>query len=219
MATVEELIKVLLHSPQLPNLVDRLTQQLQNERLARHQFYEDMTPDQKIEFIDGEVILHSPARNRHLDVTMLTAKLLHTFVALHRLGTVKSEKCLCVFPRNDYEPDIVFFGPEKVAGLTPDTMKFPVPDLAVEVLSSSTEDRDRGVKFEDFAINGVGEYWIIDAVTQTVEQYVLVDAAYELRVKSSSGRLCSIMIAGLEFEIEAMFDEQKSLNALRKLME
>lgn len=219
MATVEELIKVLLHSPQLPNLVDRLTQQLQNERLARHQFYEDMTPDQKIEFIDGEVILHSPARNRHLDVTMLTAKLLHTFVALHRLGTVKSEKCLCVFPRNDYEPDIVFFGPEKVASLTPDTMKFPVPDLAVEVLSSSTEDRDRGVKFEDFAINGVGEYWIIDAVTQTVEQYVLVDAAYELRVKSSSGRLCSFMIAGLEFEIEAMFDEQKSLNALRKLME
>ncbi len=219
MATVEELIQVLLHSPQLPNLVDRLTQQLQNERLARHQFYEDMTPDQKIEFIDGEVILHSPARNRHLDVTMLTAKLLHTFVALHRLGTVKSEKCLCVFPRNDYEPDIVFFGPEKVASLTPDTMKFPVPDLAVEVLSSSTEDRDRGVKFEDFAINGVGEYWIIDAVTQTVEQYVLVDAAYELRVKSSSGRLCSFMIAGLEFEIEAMFDEQKSLNALRKLME
>ena len=219
MATVEELIKVLLHSPQLPNLVDRLTQQLQNERLARHQFYEDMTPDQKIEFIDGEVIVHSPARNRHLDVTMLTAKLLHTFVALHRLGTVKSEKCLCVFPRNDYEPDIVFFGPEKVASLTPDTMKFPVPDLAVEVLSSSTEDRDRGVKFEDFAINGVGEYWIIDAVTQTVEQYVLVDAAYELRVKSSSGRLCSFMIAGLEFEIEAMFDEQKSLHALRKLME
>ena len=219
MATVEELIKVLLHSPQLPNLVDRLTQQLQNERLARHQFYDNMTPDQKIEFIDGEVILHSPARNRHLDVTMLTAKLLHTFVALHRLGTVKSEKCLCVFPRNDYEPDIVFFGPEKVASLTPDTMKFPVPDLAIEVLSSSTEDRDRGVKFEDFAINGVGEYWIIDAVTQTVEQYVLVDAEYELRVKSSSGRLCSIMIAGLEFEIEAMFDEQKSLNALRKLME
>ena len=219
MATVEELIKVLLHSPQLPNLVDRLTQQLQNERLARHQFYDNMTPDQKIEFIDGEVILHSPARNRHLDVTMLTAKLLHTFVALHRLGTVKSEKCLCVFPRNDYEPDIVFFGPEKVASLTPDTMKFPVPDLAIEVLSSSTEDRDRGVKFEDFAINGVGEYWIIDAVTQTVEQYVLVDAAYELRIKSSSGRLCSIMIAGLEFEIEAMFDEQKSLNALRKLME
>lgn len=219
MATVEELIKVLLHSPQLPNLVDRLTQQLQNERLARHQFYEDMTPDQKIEFIDGEVILQSPARNRHLDVTMLTAKLLHTFVALHRLGTVKSEKCLCVFPRNDYEPDIVFFGPEKVASLTPDTMKFPVPDLAIEVLSSSTEERDRGVKFEDFAINGVGEYWIIDAVTQTVEQYVLVDAKYELRVKSSSGRLSSIMIAGLEFEIEAMFDEQKSLNALRKLME
>jgi hypothetical protein len=121
----------------------------------------------------------------------------------------------CILSSNFFCGSI--FGPEKVASLTPDSMKFPVPDLAVEVLSSSTEDRDRGVKFEDFAINGVGEYWIIDAVTQTVEQYVLVDAEYELRVKSSSGRLCSFMIAGLEFEIEAMFDEQKSLSALRKL--
>ncbi|MDA1230266.1 MAG: Uma2 family endonuclease [Planctomycetota bacterium] len=218
MATVDELIKPLLHSPQLPLLVDRLAQQLSDERLARQQFYEEMTPDQKIEFIDGEVILHSPARNRHLDVTMLTVKLLHTFVGIHCLGTVKSEKCLCVFPRNDYEPDVVFFGPDKAAKLTPDTMKFPAPDLAVEVLSSSTEDRDRGVKFEDFAINGVGEYWVVDAVTQTIEQYVLKDARYELRVKSSSGRLRSVVIAGLEFEIEAMFDEQKNLDALRKIM-
>ena len=51
----------------------------------------------------------------------------------------------------------VFFGPDKLASLSPDTMKFPVPDLAVEVLSPSTEVRDRGVKFEDFASNGVAD--------------------------------------------------------------
>ncbi len=218
MATVDELLKPLLDSPQLPTLVDRLAQQLASERMKRQRFYEEMTPDQKIEFIDGSAILHSPARNRHLDVTMLTAKLLHTFVGIHRLGTVKSENCLCVFPRNDYEPDVVFFGPEKAARLTPETMKFPTPDLAVEVLSASTVHRDRGVKFEDFAINGVGEYWIIDTMAQTVEQYVLVDAQYELRVKSSSGRIRSVVISGLEFEIESMFDEQRNLDALRTIM-
>jgi hypothetical protein len=31
----------------------------------------------------------------------------------------------------------------------PDTLRFPVPDLIVEVLSPSTEARDRGVKFDD----------------------------------------------------------------------
>ena len=115
----------------------------------------------------------STTGNNHMDVTECIYKLLRTFVVIHRLGQVKSEKCLCVFPRNDYEPDVVFFGRDTSASPSPDTTKFPVPDIVVEVLSQSTEDRDRGVKFEDFASNCVAEYWIVDADTQIVEQYLL----------------------------------------------
>lgn len=218
MDPLEELIQPIRHSPQLPLLVDRLTQQLQAERDARERFYDEMTPEQKIEFIDGEVLLHSPARNRHLDATLNAAKLIHTFVARHRLGTVKTEKCLCVFPRNDYEPDIVFFGPEKTSLFQPETMKFPVPDLAVEVLSSSTESRDRGVKFEDYAANGIGEYWIISTEEATVEQFVLEKGTYHLRMKSSSGRLVSNIITGLEIDVEAIFDDEKNLAALARIL-
>ena len=158
MSSVDRLIETLRHSPQLPQAVAMLQLQLDAERHRRDQFYQEMTPDQKIEFIDGEVILHSLARNRHLDVTVNVLKIIHTYVVLHGLGQVKSEKCLCAFPRNDYEPDVVFFGRSKSMLLTPETMQFPIPDLAVEVLSDSTEVRDRGVKFEDFASNGVAEY-------------------------------------------------------------
>ena len=218
MDSLDELIRPIRHSPQLPLLVDRLTQQLQAERDARERFYDEMTPEQKIEFIDGEVLLHSPARNRHLDVTLNAAKLIHTFVARHRLGTVKTEKCLCVFPRNDYEPDIVFFGPEKTSLFQPETMKFPVPDLAVEVLSSSKESHDRGVKFEDYAANGVGEYWIISTEEATVEQFVLEKGTYHLRMKSSSGSLVSNVITGLEMDVEAIFDDEKNLAALTRIL-
>lgn len=218
MDTLEELIRPIRHSPQLPLLVDRLTRQLQAERDARERFYDEMTPEQKTEFIDGEVVLHSPARNRHLDAFGRIYKLLHTYVTLNHLGTVKTEKCLCVFPRNDYEPDVVFFGPEKTAQIQPETMKFPVPDLAVEVLSSSTEARDRGVKFEDFAANGVGEYWIVNTKEASVEQYVLDSGTYPLRMKSSSGRLVSSVITGLEIEVEAIFDDAKNLTALAKIL-
>lgn len=93
------------------------------------------------------------------------------------------------FPRNDYEPDVVFFGPDKSSSLSPDTMKFPVPDMAVEVLSQSTKVRDRGVKFEDFASNCVAEYWIVDADTRIVEQYLLENGEYTLALKSGSGML------------------------------
>ncbi|GAB2598351.1 Uma2 family endonuclease [Spirosoma areae] len=41
-------------------------------------------------------------------------------------------------------------------------MKLPAPDLVIEVLSKSTARRDRGVKFTDYAANGIAEYWIVN---------------------------------------------------------
>jgi len=218
MNTFEALIEPLRHSPQLPQAVTLLQRQIDQERQRRDQFYHKMTPEQKVEFINGEVVLHSPARNWHLDVTKFVLKILDTYVRIHGLGTVKTQMCLCVFPRNDYEPDIVFFGRDKAATMSPDTVKFPVPDLAVEVLSNSTEARDRGVKFEDFAANSVGEYWIIDADESIIERYVLRSGEYELALKSSSGRLRSEVIDGFEIDVESLFDEDRNLDALRALL-
>ncbi len=111
MSTLESLIDPLRRSPQLPQAIALLNQHLQSERAKRDRFYAEMTAEQKVEFIDGEVVVHSPARSRHRDVTTWIVKLLHTHVDMHRLGAVKAEKCLCVFPRNDYEPDSVSTAP------------------------------------------------------------------------------------------------------------
>lgn len=218
MPPLADLLKPLRTSPLLAEAVAELSALLAAERQRRAKFYEEMTPEMKVEFIEGEVVLHSPAKNAHLDVTYNVATLIGTFVRAHHLGEVKVEKCLCVFPRNDYEPDVVFFGREKAALLSHETMKFPVPDLAVEVLSESTEERDRGVKFQDFEAHGVGEYWIIDAEQRVVEQYVLSQERYDLRMKSSSGLLTSQALPGLQVPVEAFFDATANTAALRSLL-
>ncbi|MFT5466595.1 MAG: Uma2 family endonuclease [Verrucomicrobiales bacterium] len=218
MPNLESLLAPIRHSPQLPEAISRLQEELVAERQRRGKFYKEMTPEQKIEFIDGQVVLHSPARNRHLEVTKFVATLLNPHVAINKLGTIKIEKCLCVFPRNDYEPDIVYFGREKSASLTDETLKFPVPDLAVEILSKSTEKVDRGVKFEDFAANGVGEYWIIDADKSVIEQFVLREGEFDLAMKSGSGWIESPVISGFRCQIEAFFDEARNLEALKALV-
>ena len=46
------------------------------------------------------------------------------------------------------------------------------PDLVVEVLSSSTEGRDRGYKKDIYGQCGVKEYWLVDINEQTVEVYL-----------------------------------------------
>ena len=134
------------------------------------------------------------------------------------LGEVRDEKCLCVFPRNDYEPDVVFFGHEKSAAFTKQTMKFPVPDLAVEVLSDTTEQRDRGVKFEDYEAHGVREYWIVDAEAESVEQYVLEEGVFRLLLKSGSGDIESRVVTGFRIPIRAIFDSATNLETLRRLL-
>lgn len=219
MTPLDTLLESVRHSPQLPEVVDALQQQLQEENQLRQKFYAEMTPEQKVEFINGEVVMHSPARSRHLDVTLQIATLLKTWVSRNRLGTIKVEKCLCVFPRNDYEPDIVFFGPEKSKLIEPDTMKFPIPDFVVEVLSKSTEDRDRGEKFEDYAAHGVTEYWIVSADAPFVEQYVLAGSDnFDLRLKALSGTIKSVAIPDFTADIEAFFDEEKNLTAQREML-
>ena len=208
----------ILKSPRLPDITATLVNRLRDETERRERFYEEMSDDQKVEFIEGEVIEHSPARNRHLCAKLALATLLNTFAQVHKLGEVREEKCLCVFPRNDYEPDVVFFGPEKSALFSPTTMKFPVPDFVAEVLSPTTEHRDRGVKFEDYEAHGVREYWIVDAEAESVEQYVLEEGAFRLLLKSGSGDIESRVVPGFRIPIRAIFDSATNLETLRRLL-
>ncbi len=217
MTAIEELIAPLRSSPFLPEICSELGAILAAEEQRRMKFYEEMTPEMKVEFIEGQVILHSPARNRHLDVTNNIATLLSIFVKTRELGQIKVEKCLCCFPRNDYEPDIVFFGKEKAATLTDDTMRFPVPDFVVEILSESTAANDRGVKFDDYQAHGVQEYWIVDADLGIVEQYLLEDGKYQLCTKSGNGNLRSRVIEGFDVDIAAFFDAKANAQAIRTL--
>lgn len=215
---IESAVAPLLRSPCLPEIAAALQAQVRAEAALRERFYQELRDDQQAEFIDGQVILHSPARRKHLLVREHVEVLLGTYVRTRRLGEVHSEKCLCVFPRNDYEPDIVYFGPEKAAGLTDETMQFPVPDLVMEVLSESTEDRDRGVKFEDYEAHGASEYWLVDPETEVVEQYLRRGERFYLALKSGSGEITSPTVPGFRIPIRALFDPAENLAALQRLL-
>ena len=90
--TFDQLIEPIRHSPLLPRIVEELLQQIAREQELRSRFYAEMTPEQKAEFIDGETIYHSPAKNRHVITTGLIFQAMNIYVISNRLGTVKSEK-------------------------------------------------------------------------------------------------------------------------------
>jgi Uma2 family endonuclease len=214
----EQYFNAILESPSAPALVARLSAALEDEKKRRLQFYQDIDDDMKVEFINGEIVVHSPVKKEHLIATGFLYKILDTFVRLRQIGFVGFEKAMSSFSRNDYEPDVVYFGAEKTAAFSKGQWKFPVPDFVVEVLSESTEARDRGIKFEDYATHGVEEYWIVDPEDASVEQYFLVDNRYKLHLKSDHGSIESKVIPGFTIDIRAIFDENANMEALRKLM-
>ena len=135
---VSQLYHQLLDTPDLKLVLARVESALQAEAQKRQEFYEWLTPEVKAEFINGEVIMHSPVKRRHLRAAKNLFTLLDAFAEIHELGEVDIEKALIALTRNDYEPDICFWGKEKAAAFDEDTMRHPAPDLVVEVIAKTT---------------------------------------------------------------------------------
>ena len=218
-ATTDEIVRQLMQSPRLPQLTRQFQAILRAEQEQRQRFYEEMSDAQKTEFINGEIIVHSPVKLRHSSASDNLFALMRAYVQKHALGLVGHEKLLVTLTRNDYEPDICFFGQAKAHTFTPDQVKFPAPDLVVEILSESTEAVDRGVKFEDYALHGVAEYWIVDPIQESVEQYLLQDERYGLAVKVKTGSIQSAVISGFDIPVRAIFDAAEQLAALQAILQ
>ncbi|HNG90725.1 MAG TPA: Uma2 family endonuclease [Saprospiraceae bacterium] len=208
----------ILDSPAAPAIVTRLQKTLELERHRRQEFYLDIDDDMKVEFINGEVVMHSPVKKEHTDAIGFLYLLLSPFVRLAKLGYVGYKKVLIALTRNDYEPDVLFFDAEKAASFQKGQWKYPAPDFVVEVLSASTEERDRGIKFQDYEAHGVREYWIIDPDEESVEQYLLQGDKYRLHLKARQGYIESAVVKGFRIDIRAIFEEEANLVALRGIL-
>ncbi|MDZ7935214.1 MAG: Uma2 family endonuclease [Emticicia sp.] len=215
----EDLLDRIMDLPDAPNLIREVTVKLNDETQRRHKFYNDIDEQMKVEFINGEIVMHSPVRREHNEATGLLYQLINVHVHKNKLGFVGFEKIMSKFTRNDYEPDIVFFNTEKSKSFTKKQVLFPVPDFIVEVLSDGTKEKDRGVKFTDYENHKVREYWIIDAEKEVIEQYLIVNGQYELNLKSSNGIIKSQVIEGFEIPIKAIFDETLNLEAMQNLLQ
>ena len=194
---------------------------LNDETEKRTAFRNWIDESMKAEFINGEVILHSPVKNKHLNASDLLSRILSVHSSNKKLGAVQVEKAMISLTRNDYEPDICFFGNEKADKFTADQMLFPAPDLVIEILSKSTAKRDKGIKFEDYAAHGIKEYWIIDPDKQKVEQFALLGDLKEyfpIATVYYDDDIKSRVVEGFEIPVAAIFEEKANIEALKKLI-
>lgn len=214
----------LLEVPDLPALLEELHTALDDEQRQRIHFREWLSEDVKAEFIYGRIVMHSPVAEEHNEANGLLHRAASLHADIHNIGKVRIEKALVGMTRNDYEPDLAFWGKEKADKFSPKMNVYPIPDLIVEILSPGSENikRDTKIKFDDYAAHQVQEYWIIDPDKKTIAQYLLdkeSGRSYELNKKVGVGDFIeSVVIQGFKIPVLAIFDARANAEVLAGMM-
>ena len=123
------------------------------------------------EWVDGEVIVLSPASASHQLIKLFLAALMREFAHHHSSGEVLDAPFPVRLPerlRRGREPDIIFIRREQLPRLKR-THFDGSPDVIVEVVSPESESRDYQEKYEEYEAAGVGEYWLVDPDRRRVD--------------------------------------------------
>jgi len=140
--------------------------------MTYEEFLEWADEDTLAEWVDGEVVMTSPASDRHQDVVYFLVPLLNRFVRFHGLGKVQGAPFQMKLAQNGREPDVLFLAAAHADRLRPTYLDGPA-DLVVEVISPESERRDRVQKFFEYQAAGVAEYWLVDPLARVAEFYQL----------------------------------------------
>ena len=177
--------------------------------------------DTLAEWVDGEVIMASPASAVHQTLAGFLLNFLGTYAEQRELGqAIAAPFQMKTGPElPGREPDLLFIARENLGRLEGVYLDGPA-DLVIEVVARGSRLRDRGEKLAEYEMGGVREYWVIDPEEQRADFHVLAaDGRYERRRTDEDGIHPCEVITGFRLR-EAWLWQQplpKALSALKEL--
>lgn len=162
--------------------------------------------DTLAEWVEGKIVMTSPASRRHQAVAAFLTALLGGYVEAHGLGSVLPAPFQMKLAQSGREPDVLFVATVHLARLHSNYLNGPA-DLVVEIVSPESAGRDRGDKFYEYAAGGVPEYWLLDPQAQWVEFYVLAGARYRLAYSGQAGVYHAEAVPGFWLEVAWLWQE------------
>ena len=115
------------------------------------------------EWVQGRLIRLAAATSQHDDISRYLDQVISAYLALRPIGVLKGDRF--VMRLDDVgsfrEPDLQVILNESLTNLTPTGMH-SASDIVIEIVSRESSSRDHGVKYDEYELAGVREYWIID---------------------------------------------------------
>jgi Uma2 family endonuclease len=183
--------------------------------------FEAITDDDlKCEYLDGELIVHSPASFRHEEIAAFLLSLLRAFVTDRRLGWVLGSHAVMQLGERRFCPDVSVLlhahadrireervhGPMDREGDGSLTVRTPVP------ISTSTRDYDFRTKAPAYREGGIPEIWLVDPDRREFHVPVLQGDTYSQQTLAS-GEWVSPTLPGFTMRVDWLWRDP--LPALR----
>lgn len=145
-------------------------------KLTCEDFLDWCDEDTLAEWVDGEVVMVSPASLRHQDLGNFHPALFRIVAEQEHLGRVIPApfQMRLEMPPRGREPDIIFVARDNLGRLRPTYLDGPA-DLVVEITSPESFAREWGHKFVEYERAGVSEYRLIDPDRRHADFYRLGD--------------------------------------------
>lgn len=149
-------------------------------RMTARQFLElgEDPPGVRLELVDGEIEVAPSPMPDHSHVVFRLGQILLNHIDEHGLGKLYGDVDTIFGEHDVRRSDIIYFVKDRLHLVGAKAMQGP-PDLCVEVISPTSGNIDRQVKFKLYESAGVANYWIIDPEPRTFEAYALIDSRYQ----------------------------------------
>jgi Uma2 family endonuclease len=169
----------------------------------------EVKSDIRHEYRDGELIAMSGAMPNHNRITLNVASTLHFLFKSKPFEVFVTDQRLWIPQRRIYTyPDVIVIeGDLQLQEGRKDTAINPL--LIVEVLSESTQDYDKGGKFDAYrTIPSFREYVLVDQYAQRIERYVKTGAKkWDFQEFDESDTVLQFVTLGLEIAIADLYDK------------
>ena len=142
---------------------------------------------QPLELWDGQIVMPPSPHANHQRIVLRFCERLNRFVTERKLGEVFiSPLDVVLSQRRVVQPDVFFISNQR-RHIVQDQIR-GVPDLAVEIISQGSWQRDRVSKKSLYERFGLPEYWIVDPESSTIEVFAMIGGAYEVHSRGQSAR-------------------------------
>lgn len=182
-------------------------------------FYRDSGEDSDWEYLDGRIVMHSPASRRHERLFSFLITLVQAWLDVRGGGVVLGSRYpMRLDPRWPPEPDLLVVREHRRHLLGEHRLEGPA-DFVLEIASESDPGLDLREKLPRYREAGIEEIWLLNPFEQTLRVDTLEGGTSVSRIVAS-GRVGSRVLPGFWVEASWSWREEppSTITCLREIL-